>query len=168
VLILALTLALSACAVPGQASQTYPTAPSLEQLARHADVVVVGGVTATAGEWDAAGTNIYTRVHLKALEVLKGRPASPLSFTHLGGQVGDRISAVGGAARFTAGERVLVFLARLPDGELRLSDLIHSKFLIERDPSTGREYATRSTGVPGADRFALDQVRAEVLRTLGG
>jgi hypothetical protein len=63
---------------------------------------------------------------------------------------------------------VLVFLARQPDGALRLSDLVNGKFRIERDAATGREYATRSAGAPSADRFALEQVRAEVRRTLGG
>jgi hypothetical protein len=158
---------LSACAGPVQASQTHPGPPTVEQLARQADVVVVGDVTAAAGEWNAARTNIYTRVHLDAREFLKGTAPAPLSFTQLGGRVGEQMSAIGGAARFKAGERVLVFLARGPDGALRLSDLIHGKFQIERDAATGREYAVRFTGAPGADRFALDQVRALVRRTLG-
>ena len=64
--------------------------------------------------------------------------------------------------------QVPAFLARQTDGGLRLSDLIHGKLRIERDAATGREYATRSTGAPGADRFALEQVRAEVRRTSGG
>jgi hypothetical protein len=151
-----------------QASQTYPGPPTVETLARQADVVVIGDVTATAGEWDAARRNIYTRVHLTAREVLKGTAAPPLSFTQRGGRVGDRMSVIGGAAQFAAGERVLVFLARQPDGGLRLADLIHGKFLIERDAATGREYAVRFPGASGADRIALDHVRAEVRRTLGG
>ena len=159
---------LSACVAPAHAAQTYPGSPSIEQLARQADVIVVGEVTATAGEWDATRTNIHTRVHLQPREILKGAAASPLSFTRLGGRLGDRMSAVGGAVSFAAGEQVLVFLARQPDGSFRLSDLIHGKLRIERDTTTGREYATRSTGAPGADRFALDQVRAEIRRTLGG
>jgi hypothetical protein len=159
--------ALSAGAGPVHAAQTYPAPPTIEQLARQADVVVVGEVTATAGEWDAAGTTIHTRVHLQPREILKGAASSPLSFTRLGGRVGDRMSIVGGAASFAPGEHVLVFLARHADGSLRLSDLIHGKLRIERDATTGREYATRSTGASGADRFALDQVRAEVRRTLG-
>jgi hypothetical protein len=161
-------VALAAGIGPVHAAQTYPAPPTIEQLARQADVVVVGEVTATAGEWDAAGTTIHTRVHLQPREILKGTAGSPLSFTRLGGRVGDRMSAVGGAAPFAPGEHVLVFLARQADGALRLSDLIHGKLRIERDAATGREYATRSTGASGADRFALDQVRAEVRRTLGG
>jgi hypothetical protein len=130
--------------------------------------VAIGDVTTMVGEWDAAGTRILTRVHLEPREVLKGTAPSPLSFTRLGGRVGDRMSAVGGAARFAPGERVLVFLARDAAGDLRLADLVHGKFRIERDAATGREYAVRSTGAPGADRIALDQVRADVRRTLGG
>jgi len=153
-------------ATPTAASQTYPGPPTVEQLARRADVVVIGDVTAATGELAAAG-GIHTRISLTAVETLKGAPSPSLSFTQIGGRVGDRMSAVGGAAQFTAGERVLVFLARRPDGSLRLSDLIHGKFLIDRDAATGRDYAVRFTGAPGADRIALDEVRAQVRRTLG-
>ena len=151
-----------------QGSQTFPGPPSIETLTRQADVVVVGDVTATHGEWDAAGTNILTRVHLRRVESLKGSPPTPLSFTHLGGRVGDLVSGVAGAVRFTAGERVLVFLAGRPPGALRLGNLLHGKFLIERDAATGQEAAVRFTGAQGAERVSLDHVRAAVRRTLGG
>jgi hypothetical protein len=105
---------------------------------------------------------------VEAREVLKGFVPSPLSFTQLGGQVGDRMSAVAGAGRFKTGERVLVFLARGPRGALRLSDLIHGKLQIEHDPTTGRDYAVRFSGAPAAERLPLDQVRAQVRHTLGG
>lgn len=150
------------------AAQAYPGPPSIERLARQAEVVVIGEVTATAGEWDAARSNIHTRVHLAVHEILKGAAASALSFTRLGGQVGDRVSVVGGAVQFAPGERVLVFLAHGPEGGLRLSDLIHGKLRIERDTATGREYAVRPDGGPGADRLPLDQVRARVRHPRGG
>jgi hypothetical protein len=160
-------VALIACADPAPAAETFPGPPSIEELARQADVVVIGEVTAAAGEWDAARTNIVTRVRLERAEVLKGRPRSPITFTHLGGRVGDLESAVAGAARFTVGERALVFLAQEPDGGLRLAQLFHGKLRIERDPSTGREVAVRSAGARGADRVPLDQVRRDVRRTVG-
>lgn len=159
--------ALVACAGAAQASQVSAGPPSIEGLARQADVVVIGDVAATSGEWDAARTNIVTRVHLDRTEVLKGHPPTPLTFTHLGGRVGEIESGVAGAARFTAGERALVFLSRQPDGGLRLAQLLHGKLRIERDAATGRDYAVRFTGARGADRFPLDQVRADVRRTLG-
>jgi hypothetical protein len=157
---------LAACAGRAHASQTYPGPPSVEQLARQAAVIVVGDVAAVAGELSATGA-IHTRITLTAIETLKGAPTSTPSFTQIGGRVGDRISAAGGAAQFTAGERVLVFLARRSDGSLRLANFMHGKFSVEYDAASGREYAVRSTGAPGADRIPLDQVRADVRRTLG-
>jgi hypothetical protein len=117
VIVLAL-LCLVATAPPAEATQTWPGPPSIEQLTRRAEVVVLGEVSSTAGEWDAARTNIYTRVALIVTEVLKGPAAPSLTFTQLGGRVGGESSAVGGAAKFQPGERVLDFLARRPDGSL--------------------------------------------------
>jgi hypothetical protein len=151
-----------------QASSTAPGPSSVQTLAQQADVIVIGDVTSTAGEWDTAGTSIVTRVHLQRPEVLKGAVGAPLSFTRLGGRVGDRMSVVGGAAAFAVGERVLVFLTRDAGTGLRLADIVHGAFRVERDRTTGSEYAVRSTGGHGADRLPLDQVRAEIRRTLGG
>jgi len=167
VLLLAVALALLAWAGAAQAGQVVPRPPSIEELARRADVVVIGDVAAAEGEWDAARTNILTRVHLERVEILKGATPAPLTFTHLGGRVGEIDSAVAGAVRFTVGERALVFLAQAADGGLRLAQLFHGKLLIERDAATGRDYAVRFSGARGADRFPLEQVRADVRRTLG-
>jgi hypothetical protein len=140
----------------------------VEQLARRADVIVIGDVVSAVGAWDAARTNISTRIEVAVAETLKGAAASTLSFIQLGGRVGDLVTTVAGAATFDAGERVLVFLERRQDGSLRLSDPFHGKFRIERDAATGRDDAVRSTGAPSVDRIPLDQVRAQVRRALGG
>ena len=99
---------------------------------------------------------------------MKGTAASPLTFTHLGGRVGDEASAVGGGPEFVPGERVLVFLTRRRDGSLRLTDLTYAKFVVVRDAATGREHAVRATGAGGADQVDLDQLRTLVRRALGG
>jgi hypothetical protein len=151
----------------GHAAQVFAAPPTLAQLARRADLVVVGEVTGTAGEWDAARTNIQTRVALMVAESLKGSAPATLTFTHLGGSVGGERSVVAGGPAFAAGQRVLVFLSRRPDGSLGLTDLVHGTWSIERDATTGRQYASRSTGAPGAERTELDQVRAEIRRALG-
>jgi hypothetical protein len=129
---------------------------------------VIGEVQSTAGVWDAARRTIQTRVELAVVETLKGATASRLTFTQVGGRVGDQVSTVAGAATFEPGERVLVFLERGADGSLRLSDPLHGKFRVERDPATGRDDIVRFTGLPKPDRTSLDRARAEVRRTLGG
>ena len=150
------------------ASQTYSGLLSVEQLARRADVVVVGDVASAVGAWDAARRDIHTRIELTVAETLKGTPASKLAFTQVDGQVGDQITTVAGAVTFETGERVLVFLERRPDRSLRLVDPFHGTFRVERDPATGRDDAIRATGAPAGDRRPLDQVRGEVRRALGG
>jgi hypothetical protein len=149
---------------PLRAAQTHPGPPSVEALVRRAEVVVIADVSAATGEWDAARTTIHTRVTLTVIETLKGTPGRALSFNQPGGRVGDRVSAVGGAAQFKPGERVLVFLARSRAGAFRLADIANGKFQIERDAASGREYVVRLSGAAGADRIALDQVRAQIRR----
>ena len=108
---------------PAAATQTFPGPPSIEHLAHRADLIVVGEVLAATGEWDAARTNIHTRIELSVAEWLKGAASSPVTFTQLGGRVGGEASLVGGAVTFQPGQRVLLFLTRRPDGSLGLTDL---------------------------------------------
>ena len=162
-----LLLAFLAAASPAWAAQAL-AAPSIEQLARQADIVVIGEVISATGEWAAGRATIQTRVALTVTESLKGTAASPLTFTHLGGRVGDEASALGGGPEFVPGERVLVLLTRRRDGSLRLTDLTYAKFVVVRDAATGREHAGRATGAVGADRVDLDQLRTLVRRALGG
>jgi hypothetical protein len=162
-----LVLALLAAASPAWAAQPLAP-PSIEQLARQADIVVVGQVISATGEWAAGRATIQTRVALTVTESMKGTAASPLTFTQLGGRVGDEASAVGGGPEFIRGERVLVFLTRGRDGSLRLTDLNYAKFVVVLDAAAGREHAIRATGARGVDQLDLDQVRTLVRRALGG
>jgi len=165
--VLLLVLAVLVAASPAWAAQP-PGAPTIEQLARQADVVAIGEVASAVGEWTPGHTAIQTRITLTATELLKGAPPSPrTTFTHLGGRVGDEATAIGGGPEFHPGERVLVFLSRRADGSLRLTDLSYARFVIVRDAATGRDHAIRATGAQGADRVDLDQVRMLVRRALG-
>jgi hypothetical protein len=161
-----LVLALLAAASPAWAAQPL-AAPPIEQLARQADIVVIGQVISATGEWAAGRATIQTRVALTVTESMKGTAASPLTFTQLGGRVGDEASAVGGVAEFAPGERVVVFLTRRRDGSLRLTDLAYAKFVVVHDAATGRDHAVRATRAGGADRIDVDQLRTLVRRALG-
>ena len=69
--------------------------------------MVIGEVSSAAGEWAAGRSSIQTRVTLTGAELLKGTAPAPLTFTQLGGQVGNEASAIGGGPGFQPGERVL-------------------------------------------------------------
>jgi hypothetical protein len=162
-----LLVGLLAAASPAWAAQGL-AAPSLEQLTRSADVVAIGEVASATGQWAPGRATIQTRVVLIVVELLKGAESSPLTFTHLGGRVGDEASAIGGAPQFQPGERVVVFLSRRQDGSLRLRDLSYGKLEIVRDAATGRDHAILAAGATGADQVDLDQLRRLVRRALGG
>lgn len=129
---------------------------------------MIGEVVSAVGAWNAIRTTISTHIELTVAETLKGTAGQTQRFTQLGGQVGDVISAVAGAATFVPGERVLIFLERRQDGSLGLADLLHGAFRVERDAVTGRDDAVRATGAPSADHIPLDQVRGRIRRALGG
>lgn len=143
---------------------------TVRDLTRKADVVVLGTIAAVASHWNAARSQIFTRVELMPEELLKGTVlANSVYFVQPGGRVGDVGSVVAEAPSFTIGERVVVFLVARPDGDLGVIGLFQGKFTVERDDISGLALAVRR--VPGSaqttDRMTLDQLRAEV-RTARG
>jgi hypothetical protein len=140
---------------------------TIRELARNAELVVVGEVVDTRGEWNGTRRTIITRIDFRVDEVLKG-DAGPgvLQLVQPGGQVGDVVAAVGDAPSFDVGERALLFLSRRPDGLLRVAHLYMGKFTLEHDVAVGVTVAVRR--LPGSgevlDRIPLDEIR----RIVGG
>jgi hypothetical protein len=161
-------LALSLALWIGLATAVHADTPlTVEDLAQRAELVVIGEVTSVASEFHATRSQIVTRVDVRVAEALKGKAgANPLQLRQPGGRVGEMTSEVAGAARFVAGERTLLFLARGGDGTLAVVGLFQGKFALERD-GAGRDVAVRR--VPGSaevlDRVSLDQIRVAVAAT---
>jgi hypothetical protein len=137
---------------------------TVEDLARRAELVVLGEVTSVASEFHATRRQIVTRVDIRVGETLKGQAGpNPLQLRQPGGRVGEMSSEIAGAPRFVAGERVLLFLVRAADGSLAVAGLFQGKFALERD-AADRDVAVRR--VPGSaevlDRVSLEQVRATI------
>ncbi len=84
----------------------------LAELTAAAEQIVVGEVLSTRSAWDAAHLNIYTTIDIRVQESWKGAPPNDgiLTIRQLGGSVGEIEMTVYGMARFTAGERSLLFL----------------------------------------------------------
>jgi hypothetical protein len=82
--------------------------------------------------------------------------------------VGGVAATIADAPTFAAGERVLVFLTRRPDGALRVAHLYQGKFTIETDPTTSRPQAVRRAPDTRAvlDAVALDDALALVRAAL--
>jgi hypothetical protein len=144
--------------------------PSLRELTRAADVIVIGEVVLTESEWNASRTIILTRIDVRIEEVLKGSvQGERLSFFQIGGQVGEIAASVGGTPSFTRGEHVLLFLSKRQDKSLGISGIFHGKFTIEAMEASYDKAVVRREPDSGRilDRYTLNHARAEILQALG-
>ena len=82
----------------------------LEELAKKADMMVLGTVIKLESAWDARYTAIHTDVTLAVERVLIGPPKKEVTFRILGGRVGGMGMRTSSDAKFQDGERVIVCL----------------------------------------------------------
>ncbi|MGE0042527.1 MAG: matrixin family metalloprotease [Vicinamibacterales bacterium] len=118
------------------------------ELTSRADIVVTGRVAAVTGGLDDAVDTIYSYVTVDVTAVLKGwLPESRIVVKQLGGAAGGLVLAVGGQARFAAGEEVLLFLSVRPrDGTLQTTAFWQGKWQV----------VTGADGLPAAERSDPD------------
>jgi hypothetical protein len=107
---LALALLLSA-----RAEATVVLQQSFEEMTSDAHLVVRGVALKSAARWDDGGRRINTWTELRVTEVLKGSAAGTVMVRQAGGVVGPVGQSVAGAAEFSEGEEVLLFLVHPGD-----------------------------------------------------
>lgn len=146
--ILALSLALF-----NAAFATTVVPPSFDEMAAESDYIVRARVTEVSSfEEDRPGkTLIRTRVTLELIETIAGEPPSPLVLTLLGGRVGDRELRVAGVPVFIVGQEEIFFVKDNGTAFYPTYAVMHGRYPIKRDKATGREYLTRTNGVPLTD-----------------
>lgn len=85
---------------------------SVEELARASEAVVRGVVERQESRRGADGHRIYTFVEIRTTAAWRGSPPPVVVVRVPGGAIGDEGQRALGAAAFTEGEEVVVFLAR--------------------------------------------------------
>jgi hypothetical protein len=129
---------------------------SFEELTDQSELVVSGQVNRSWAEWDAEHKYIWTRYELSVSGTLKGSAASSVVFSEPGGTVGDTGMSVPGSVGYAAGEEVVIFLQRMPNGYLRTAGWSQGKFRVDQ---TGKLHGEASqTGleiVGGKARTAI-------------
>jgi hypothetical protein len=159
----ALAMLATAGAYVPTATGALATRPlSIRELTAAADTIVVGRVAAVRSEAAAAGP--ITRIDVDVEQPLKGQPAASLTIVQPGGEAAGVASRVAGVPTFVAGERVLMFLTRRPDGALRVAHLYQGKFSIEADPPQAVRRLPDSQAV--LDAMPLDDALAVVRAAL--
>jgi hypothetical protein len=103
------------------------------QLAREADRIVIGVVTAVNGEWDPSLTFIRSDVTLDVERSLRGQSPQQIVLRTPGGWVGGTGQQADGAAEFEVGERVFVFLTTWDDGTPKVLGYVQGKSRIVMD-----------------------------------
>lgn len=148
--LLLLTLAF-ATGVPLGGTTVSP--PEFTELVNGADYVVRARVVGITHEIRTIGAKSlpYTLVALEVKEVISGTPPSPLVLTILGGPInGDELS-IAGAPRFAVGDEDILFVADNGRSVFPLYGMMHGRYPILREASSGREIVARSNHQPLGD-----------------
>jgi hypothetical protein len=116
------------------ASATSLTRLGVESLARDNEAIVQASVLDIHSYWNGAHTFILTDVHVRASKRLKGDAADELTFTVMGGTVGQTTTLIIGGPDLAPGSEYVLFLshADLPGTRARLTvrDLCQGVFSI--------------------------------------
>jgi hypothetical protein len=140
-------------------SQSQSRLVSTEDLARQAEVVAVGKVTALRPEWNEAHTMIRTRVTISVNEYVKGGSSAPTFTLYVpGGEVGGVGELYSDMATFRQDENVVVFAQKDKQGRYRISDGFQGKMTIVKDQITGKLMV--------AGGKTLDELTNDVKRSL--
>jgi hypothetical protein len=116
---------------------------SFEELTDRSELVVTGQINRTWTEWDTAHKYIWTHYELDVSAALKGTPGETVILSEPGGVVGIQGMTIAGSVGYRAGDTVLVFLQRMPNGYLRTTGWSQGKFAVDK---TGRLHASALHG----------------------
>ncbi|HVT04742.1 MAG TPA: PKD domain-containing protein [Thermoanaerobaculia bacterium] len=130
-------ICLMAMASVQSARATSIVLPTDDQLITKSPVVIEGIVLDSKPV--RRGSGIWTETTISVQRQLKGKPVgSTVTVREVGGQIGDDITVLFGAPKFTAGEKVLTFLTPTRRGDYQTTDLFVGKFNSETTRSGRR------------------------------
>ena len=141
-------LGLALAAPASRATTVIP--PEFTQLVNGSDCIVRAVVKSVSSvkKARARGVKIFTEVELEVVEVIAGNPPAKFTLEMLGGRVGQEELTVQGAPRFQVGDEDILFVSGNGRNVSPLSGMMHGRYPILKDATTGRSYVARSNNVP--------------------
>lgn len=139
-LLFVLYAALLLIAPAAEATQIILQSP--QQMGQASDLVVLGKVSTVRSYWNESRTKIFTETIIDVDEAYKGQAGAAARVVQMGGVVGNVRMHVHGAIVWSAGEEVLLFLEPDGRGAHRVSGFSQGKFIVERDPASGKAFVT--------------------------
>ena len=148
--------ALAIALLPALHATTIPRL-TFEQLADGSETIVSGRIAQTWTAWDAEHKYIWTHYLLSVSERAKGASASTIEFAEPGGAVGASTMAIVGTVTYGVGDRVAIFLARMPNGYLRTTGWAQGKYTIDANGRLHGSAALSPTTLEGMSFAELKQ-----------
>lgn len=110
-----------------------------------ADLIVMGVVKGSYSQKMniKEGKMVFTFTTLLVEKVIKGNPVSEVTIREAGGEFDNKVTFVPGVPKFSEGERVIVYLRSLGNGNYNVYGMSQGKFSIVKEESTGREELKR-------------------------
>lgn len=154
--------------IASNAIATTVSSLSFEELIDQSELIVSGQVTRSWADWDSEHKFIWTHYELSVASVQKGTPQSTVVISEPGGNVGIQGMAIAGAVVYHVGDRVLVFLQRMPNGYLRTTGWSQGKYILDNSGRLHAETSLRGLEVVSAQKGAAPAKPATPLLTLDG
>lgn len=114
-----------------EASGTLIPRLSFEQLTDASELVVAGHITSSWTAWDSEHRYIWTHYTMDVDSTLKGTRSRVIEFAEPGGSVNGAAMNIVGAIRYSVGDSMVVFLARMPNGYLRTTGWSQGKYALD-------------------------------------
>jgi hypothetical protein len=114
---------------------------TFEELTDKSAVIAQGEITRTWSDWDSTHKYIWTHYDLSVSATYKGATASSVTISEPGGIVGGIGMQIAGTVVYTPGDKVLVFLERMPNGYLRTTGWGQGQYRID---ASGMVHASQS------------------------
>jgi hypothetical protein len=137
----------------GLVRATTVVPPDFDQLVNESDYVVRAVVESLRSEYrdGPQGQLIVTKVLLRLRETVAGQPPATVELEMLGGQIRDDRLVVSGAPIFHVGDEDYLFVRNNGHSITPLVAMMHGRYPVRRDATTGREFMARSNDVPLQD-----------------
>jgi hypothetical protein len=114
---------------------------SFEELTDKSETIASGQITRSWSDWDSAHQHIWTHYELTVSATYKGAAAQSVTISEPGGVVGGIGMSVAGTVTYAPGDKVLVFLERMPNGYLRTTGWGQGQYRID---ASGLVHASES------------------------
>ena len=134
--------------------------PDFDQLVNESDYIIRASVKSVDSEFRSSsggGKSIFTKVSLNVLEVIAGNPPTDVVLEILGGKVGNEQMVLQGAPRFKVGDEDILFVRDNGRVIVPLVAMMHGRYPILQESSSGKRYVARENKVPLNDTAEVAQ-----------